>query len=58
MRSWRMITFILLGFFAILAIAFVGIAWSANNRKRAGMKGTPNTPPTGTNGEGATIRRS
>lgn len=52
-----MITFILLGFFAILLIAFVAIAWSANNRKRAGMKGTPNQP-TGTNAQGATIRRS
>jgi hypothetical protein len=51
-----MITFILLGFFAVLAICFAAVAWGANNRKRAGMKGTPNTPPTGTNGDPANIR--
>jgi hypothetical protein len=48
-----MITFILLGFFAILGIVLALVAYSSNNRKRAGMKGTPNTPPTGTNGETA-----
>jgi preprotein translocase subunit SecG len=48
-----MITFILLGFFFVLAMAFAVIAWGANQRKRAGMKGTPNMPPTGTNGGSA-----
>jgi len=34
-----MITFILLGFFFVLAIAFGIVAYSANSRKRAGMSG-------------------
>ena len=52
-----MIIFILLAFFAILAIGIGLVAYSSNNRRRAGMKGTPNTPPTGTNGEPSAIRR-
>jgi hypothetical protein len=40
-----MVTFILLGFFAMIAIAFGLIAYTSNNRKRAGMKGTPTQPP-------------
>ena len=52
-----MIVFLLCGFFALLAIVLGLVAYSANNRRRAGMKGTPNTPPTGTSGEPATIRR-
>jgi cbb3-type cytochrome oxidase subunit 3 len=34
-----MITFILLAVFAMIGIAFVLIAYSAANRKRAGMSG-------------------
>ena len=52
-----MITFILLGFLFILAIGLSVVAWGASNRKRAGMRGTPNKPPTGTNGEPANVRR-
>ncbi len=32
-----MITFILLGVFAMLAIAFIALAWGANNRRRKGQ---------------------
>lgn len=52
-----MIVFLLVAIFAILGIVFALVAYSSNNRKRAGMKGTPNTPPTGTNGESAAVRR-
>jgi hypothetical protein len=52
-----MIVFMLLAIFVVLAIVFALIAYSSNNRRRAGMKGTPNTPPTGTNGESAAVRR-
>ncbi|MDE1161814.1 MAG: hypothetical protein PW792_07685 [Acidobacteriaceae bacterium] len=52
-----MITFLLLGFFFVLAIGFAIVAYTANNRRRAGMKGTPNTPPTGHNGEPANMIR-
>lgn len=34
-----MITFILLAAFAIIGIALAVVAWSANERKRAGMSG-------------------
>jgi len=33
-----MITFILLGFFFLLAILFAAVAYTANQRPRAGMK--------------------
>lgn len=52
-----MVVFILVGFFAVLAVVLWLVAYSSNNRRRAGMKGTPNTPPTGTNGEPSAIRR-
>ena len=51
-----MIIFLLLGFFAVLAIVLGLVAYSSNNRRRAGMKGTSNTPPTGTNGEPSAVR--
>ena len=35
-----MITFILLAVFAIIGIAFFVVAYSANQRKRAGQSGT------------------
>jgi hypothetical protein len=38
-----MITFILLFFFFVLAVIFAGVAYSANNRKRAGMSGVSPT---------------
>jgi hypothetical protein len=34
-----MITFILLGFFFLLAILFSAVAYTANQRRRAGMRG-------------------
>jgi preprotein translocase subunit SecG len=34
-----MITFILLGFFFLLAILFGAVAYTSNQRQRAGMKG-------------------
>jgi hypothetical protein len=34
-----MITFILLGFFFLLAILFGAVAYTSNQRHRAGMKG-------------------
>lgn len=52
-----MIVLLLLGFFVLLGIVLALVAYSSNNRKRAGMKGTPNTPPTGTNGEPSSLRR-
>ncbi|MFC6644408.1 hypothetical protein ACFQBQ_02130 [Granulicella cerasi] len=48
-----MITFLLLGFFIVLGLGFGLVAYTSNNRKRAGMKGTPSTPPTGHSGEPA-----
>jgi len=51
-----MITFILLGFFVLLAIGFAVVAWGANNRKRAGMKGTPTQPTMTSSGDQATMR--
>ena len=35
-----MITFVLLAVFAIIGVALAIVAWSANQRKRAGMSGT------------------
>ena len=52
-----MLVVMLLIFFAVLAIVLGLVAYSSNNRRRAGMKGTPNTPPTGTNGEPSAMRR-
>jgi len=40
-----MITFILLFFFFVLAVVFAGVAYSANNRKRAGMAEVPPPAP-------------
>lgn len=51
-----MITFILLGVFFLIAVTFALIAYSSNNRKRAGMKGTPNMPVTGHDGSPANAR--
>ena len=52
-----MITVLFLVFFGVVGLALALVAYSSNNRRRAGMKGTPNTPPTGTNGEPSAIRR-
>lgn len=53
-----MITFGLIGIFLILLIAFGLIAYTSNNRKRAGMKGTPNMPSTGHDGGTANVARA
>lgn len=52
-----MLTFVLLTVFVLLAGFFLAIAWGANQRRRAGMKGTPTAPPTGTDGGPASIHR-
>ena len=40
-----MITFILLGAFFLIAVLFAGVAYTANNRRRANMRGVDASHP-------------